>query len=165
MTTHSSFVVSPSSRTVLLSGPLGALLVLSSDATDGRFSLVEHPLQARTLGSPLHTHRNEDEFSLVLEGIVGAQIGPDVVTAGAGTLLIKPRGIPHAFWNPTDAPARLLEVISPGGFESYFADVAGLLGVPGPPDLAGLAALAARYGLDLDPESVPRLAADHGLEI
>ena len=73
----------------------------------GRLSLVEHPLEPRALGSPVHTHRGaEDEYSVVLEGRVRAQIGGQTIEAGPGTVLVKPRGaVPHAFWNPL-APAR-----------------------------------------------------------
>ena len=117
------------------------------------------------LGAPVHTHRNEDEYSLVVEGTVGAEIGGEVLEATAGSIVVKPRGIPHAFWNPTDEPARLLELVVPGGFERYFADLHEILAPPGPPDFAALGALAARYGLDLDPGSIPRLAAEHGLDV
>jgi hypothetical protein len=74
--------------------------------------------------------------------------------------------VPHAFWNPADQPARLLEIISPAGFEHYFAQLAQILSAAGPPDLQALTALAGHYGLDLDLSSIPRLAAAaHGLDI
>jgi hypothetical protein len=78
---------------------------------------------------------------------------------------VRPREIPHAFWNTTDEPARLVEIIVPGGFERYFAELDTILNLPGPPDLAALGELAARYEMDVDPASVPRLAADHGLRL
>lgn len=152
-------------RETLMEGPLGAVLLLDPQATDGRFSLVEHPLAPRALGAPVHTHRNEDEYSLVLEGTIGVEIGGEAIEATAGDLVVKPRGIPHAFWNATDTPARLLELIVPGGFERYFAELGQILARPGPPDLAALAELGSRYGLELDPESIPRLAAEHGLDL
>ena len=148
----------------LLEGPFGAVLLAGPAATGG-LSFVLHPLAARTLGSPVHTHRNEDEFSYVLEGEVGVQIGDETLTAGPGDLVLKPRGVPHAFWNPTDRPARLLEVIAPGDFAAYFEQLAGLLRHDGPPDPEALGALAAVHGMDLDPASVPRLAEAHGLRL
>src|SRR5215471_448600 len=162
---ESGYVISPADRTTLLQGPLGAILILGGDRTAGSLSLVEHPLQPRALGSPMHTHRNEDEYSVVLEGQVGAQIGDQTVVAGPGDVLVKPRGVPHAFWNPTDQPARLLEIISPAGFEQYFAGLADILAGPGAPDAGQLAALAGRYGLDVDLASIPRLAAAYGLNV
>jgi mannose-6-phosphate isomerase-like protein (cupin superfamily) len=161
----SGYVITPSDRATLLRGPLGAVLMLGGDRTAGRLSLVEHPLEPRALGSPLHTHRDEDEYSVVLEGRVGAQIGDQTVEAGPGTVLVKPRGVPHAFWNPADQPARLLEIISPAGFEGYFAGLAEIVTGQGPPDPGRLADLAGRYGLEMDRASVPRLAAAHGLRI
>jgi len=162
---ESLYVITPADRTTLLQGPLGAILMLGGDRTAGSLSLVEHPLQPRALGSPVHTHRDEDEYSVVLEGQVGAQIGEQTVVAGPGTVLVKPRGVPHAFWNPADQPARLLEIISPAGFEGYFAGLGEILAGQGPPDPGRLAELADRYGLDLDLASIPRLAAAHGLRV
>ena len=162
---ESPYVITPADRTTLLQGPLGAILMLGGDRTAGSLSLVEHPLQPRALGSPVHTHRDEDEYSVVLEGQVGAQIGEQTVVAGPGTVLVKPRGVPHAFWNPADQPARLLEIISPAGFEGYFAGLGEILAGQGPPDPGRLAELADRYGLDLDLASIPRLAAAHGLRV
>ena len=101
----------------------------------------------------------------MLEGVVGAQIGGQVTEAGPGAVLVKPRGVPHAFWNPGDQPARLLEIISPAGFEDYFAGLADILSGPGFPDAGQLATLADRYGLDVDLASIPRLAAAHGLKV
>ena len=162
---ESGYVIGPADRTTLLRGPLGAILMLAGDRTAGSLALVEHPLQPRALGSPMHTHRNEDEYSVVLEGQVGAQVGAQTVLAGPGDVLVKPRGVPHAFWNPADRPARLLEIISPAGFEGYFAGLGEIFAGQGPPDPGRLAELAEQYGLDLDRASIPRLAAAHGLRL
>jgi quercetin dioxygenase-like cupin family protein len=126
------------------------------------FSLVEHPIAPRTLAAPMHAHTHEDEYTYVLEGEVGIQIGDEVRYAGPGELVEKPRGIAHAFWNRTDEPARVLEVIAPGGFEQYFAELAPLVNQC-PPDLAGVGALAARYGLEMDPSSIGTLCEREGL--
>ena len=138
--------------------------MLDSRQTDGRFALVEHPLKPRALGSPLHTHTREDEYSFVLEGTVGVQIGDTEMLATTGTLVVKPRGLPHAFWNAGDAPARLLEIISPAGFETYFADMADLF-ASGVPDPTRGEFIRQRHGLELDLASIPSLAARHGLVI
>jgi hypothetical protein len=62
-------------RRTLLEGPLGAVLVLPSGVTSGQVAVVEHPLAPRALGALVHTHRNEDEYSLVLEERIGVEIG------------------------------------------------------------------------------------------
>src|SRR3954470_16821056 len=119
-----------------------------------------------TLGAPMHTHEHEDECSYVLEGEVGVQIGEDVRHARAGEVVFKPRGVPHAFWNRTGEPARLLEIISPGGFERYFADIAPLLPPQRErPDFEALAALQARYGLTMDMETAAMISEREGLTL
>src|SRR3954471_16980338 len=95
-------------RTADLPGLANRYLIESS-ATDGRFALIEHTIAPRALAAPMHTHQNEDEYSFVLSGTMGAQIGDDVIEAGPGDLVVKPRGIPHAFWNPTDEETHVLE--------------------------------------------------------
>jgi quercetin dioxygenase-like cupin family protein len=133
-------------------------------ATGEGFALVEHPIAPRTLAAPMHVHQHEDEYSYVLEGEVGVQIGDDVHYARPGDLVVKPRGIPHAFWNRTDEPARLLEIISPAGFERYFAELAPLLPPQREaPDFAGLAAVQARYGLTMDLGSAATISGREGL--
>lgn len=143
---------------------LGVRFMIDGDATGGMFSLVEHPLPPRSLGSPLHTHSREDEYSYIVEGRVGVQIGDEVLEAGPGDLVVKPRGIVHAFWNSTEQPGRLLEIISPAGFEDYFRELAPLL-ADGPGDEAAIGEVAGRYGLDIDFGTVPTLAARHGLDL
>jgi mannose-6-phosphate isomerase-like protein (cupin superfamily) len=142
---------------------LGNRFLLRGADTGGRFALVEHTIAPRSLAAPVHTHEHEDEYSFVLAGRMGAQIGDEVVEAEAGELVLKPRGVPHAFWNPGDEEARVLEIISPAGFEQYFADLAPHLAAAGPPDLDALAAVRERYGLTMDFQSVGRLLDEHGL--
>ena len=146
-------------------GGLGVRFMIDSAAAGGGFSLVEHPIAPRALAAPLHRHSNEDEYSYVIEGRMGAQLGDEVVEAGAGELVFKPRDQWHAFWNAGDEPARVLEIISPGGFEQYFAEIAPLLPPNRPePDFAALAATQAKYGLEMDPESIGPLCERHGLK-
>ena len=91
-----------------------------------------------------------------------ARVGERELKAGPGEIIAKPRGVPHTFWNPGDEPSRILEIISPGGFERYFDEVAELL-ASGGPDPEAIGELAARYGLEMDVASVPGLCAEHGL--
>ena len=143
---------------------LGVRFLIDGQTTGGRFSMVEHPLQPRGLGAPMHTHANEDEYSFVLEGRFGVQLGEEVFEVGPGDLVFKPRGVPHTFWNAGDEVARLLELISPAGFENYFRELAPVLAAEGPGSPA-VAEVRARYSLDLDPSSVPVLAERHNLRL
>ena len=142
---------------------VGVRFMIWGAETGGTFSLVEHPIPPRTLVAPLHLHEREDEYSYVLEGRVGVQLGDEVVYGEPGDLIVKPRGQWHAFWNPADEPARVLEIISPGGFERYFERAAELFAAGGPPDPSALDELAAEYGLEFDLASIPRLMQEHGL--
>lgn len=143
---------------------LGIRFMIDGETTDGAFALVEHPLPARALGAPLHTHANEDEYSYVVEGRVGVQLGDEAIEAGPGELVFKPRGVPHAFWNAGDEPARLLELISPAGFENYFRELAPALAETGPGSPAVMA-IADRYELEIHFETVPELVERHGLRL
>jgi mannose-6-phosphate isomerase-like protein (cupin superfamily) len=143
-------------------GSIGVRFMIDGAESGGGFSLVEHPMPPRALAAPRHRHNREDEYSYVLDGRVGALLGEEVVFAEPGDLVFKPRGQWHTFWNAGDTPARILEIISPAGFEGYFHELVEMLnhGLPTGPQRA---ALASRYGLDVDPASIPRLIAQHGL--
>jgi mannose-6-phosphate isomerase-like protein (cupin superfamily) len=129
----------------------------------GGFSLVEHPMPPRALAAPLHRHSREDEYSYVLEGRVGALLGEDVVYGAPSDLIFKPRGQWHTFWNAGDEPARLLEIISPAGFERYFEQLVALFSTASQPEPAALEAVAAEHGLEVDLTSIPRLIEQFAL--
>ena len=133
-------------------GGLGVRWKIDGPATQGRFSVVHHPIAPHALAAPLHYHHNEDEYSYVLRGTLGALLGDDVVMARAGTWVVKPREQWHTFWNPSDEPCEIIEVISPAGFENYFREVAAAWG-----NMEKFAEINQRYKLDMDFESVPRL--------
>jgi len=143
---------------------LGNRFIVRSDDTDGRFALIEHTLSPRSLGAPTHVHENEDEYSFVLSGEVGVQLGDELLVAGPGETVSKPRGVPHAFWNPGEEEARLLELISPGAFERYFIEMAPLLNVDGERDFERIAEIQAKYGLSMDIDSIGPLVREHRLQ-
>jgi len=155
-------IVSPEDGAMGFLGSIGARFMIDGHETGDRFSLVEHPMSPRALAAPLHLHTREDEYSFVLEGRMGALLGDDVVEAGPGDLVYKPRGQWHTFWNAGDEPARILEIIAPAGFEQFFAELAPL-SAGGAPDPEAMGELCARYALDMQPESVPGLCARFGL--
>jgi mannose-6-phosphate isomerase-like protein (cupin superfamily) len=144
-------------------GSIGVRFLLDGDESGGGVSLVEHPMPPRALAAPMHRHSREDEYSFVLEGRVGALLGDELVFGEPGDLIFKPRDQWHTFWNAGDTPARILEVISPAGFERFFDELVELGGVGGPPDPEVLLALAARFGLEMDLASIPGLLAEHRL--
>ena len=158
-------VLSPDDGETVWLRKLGIRFMIGGDQTGDTFALVEHPIEPRALAAPMHTHRNEDEYTYVLEGEIGVQVGEEVRVATPGDLVFKPRGVPHAFWNAGEVPARALEIISPAGFERYFVEIAPLLppNHAGPPDEEALGAVLARYGIEMDVGSIPVLVERHGL--
>lgn len=139
-------------------GGLGIVWKIDSPDTGGRFSVVHHPIAPRALAAPLHLHHREDEYSFVLKGRLGALLGEQVVEADAGEWVFKPREQWHTFWNAGDEPCEIIEVISPGGFEEYFREVAAIWGDP-----AAFAAINEKYALDMRFDSVPELCTRFGL--
>ena len=154
----SALVILPGQGNAVHMGGLGVVFKLLSADTGGRFAVVEHPLAPGTLGGPPHVHHWEDEASYVLEGEMTALVGDQLIHAPAGTLVFKPKGVRHTFWNQGPAPARILEIISPAGFETYFEELAEIVSPGGPPDIARLIALAQKYELELDMSAVPELS-------
>jgi mannose-6-phosphate isomerase-like protein (cupin superfamily) len=139
-------------------GAFGVHWKIDSADSDGRFSVVHHPIAPRSLVAPLHRHHREDEYSFVLTGKLGALLGDDVVTAGPGTWVFKPREQWHTFWNAGDTPCEIIEIISPAGFENFFRELTSAWG-----NAQKMSALGARYELDFDFESVPMLCDRFGL--
>ncbi len=142
-----------------LGPPLGCRDRFLVDSKDwgGHFAVVEHLLAPRAIAAPLHRHTREDEFSLILEGRVWFVVNGEEHVAGVGDLVFKPRGEWHTFFNAGDEPARLLEMISPGGLEEAFRliDTAG--------DDLDLGPLIAPYGCEGDFEATVPLIERYGL--
>lgn len=154
--TASPKIIGPADGESVTLQTIGARFMIPGADSDARFSLVEHPMPPHALAAPLHRHNREDEYSFVLAGHMGALLGDDVVEAGPGDLVYKPRGQWHTFWNAGDEQARILEIISPAGFEKFFAELAPLA-AGGAPDPEVLGKLCARYALDMRPETLPEL--------
>ena len=143
-------------------GSVGVVFKLWGHDTGGALSVVEHPFAVGALVPP-HLHTREDEYSIVTQGKIGFRSGDREVVLGAGGYITKPRGELHAMWNAGTVPARMIEIISPAGFEHLFRELADLVEA-GPPPLDQVAELAARYGVeDGDPEWLPDIIARYGL--
>jgi mannose-6-phosphate isomerase-like protein (cupin superfamily) len=158
-------IVGPTDGQAGFLGSIGVRWMIDGDETYQRgFSLVEHPMSPHALAAPLHKHTREDEYSYVLEGKMGALLGDDVVIAEAGDLVHKPRDQWHTFWNAGGEPCRILEIIAPAGFEDFFRELDALGGAlnAAPEELA---ALNAKYGQEMQPDSVPGLLERFGLVI
>src|SRR5262245_349071 len=143
-------------------GPIGVVFKLWGSDTGGAVSIVEHPFPVGALVPP-HLHTREDEYSIVTEGEIGFRSGDREVVLGAGGYITKPRGELHTMWNAGKTPARMIEVISPAGFENFFREVADLA-ADGPPAPEAIAGIAESYGLRFgEAEWLPDLIARYDL--
>jgi quercetin dioxygenase-like cupin family protein len=88
---------------------------VTSDDSGGSLAVLEIEIPPKILVKP-HNHTREDEFTQVLAGTVGVRAGDQVLEATTGASLVKPRGIPHAMWNASTEPARVLEILSPAAW-------------------------------------------------
>jgi mannose-6-phosphate isomerase-like protein (cupin superfamily) len=161
-TTTGAKIVGPGDGAEGFLGSIGVRFMIDGAEAGQRFSLVEHPMSPRALAAPLHRHTREDEYSYVLQGRMGALLGDDVVEAGPGDLVHKPRNQWHTFWNAGDEPCRILEIISPAGFEGFFRELVAMGGVVNA-DPEAVVTLQDRYGLELLPETVPGLIERFGV--
>jgi mannose-6-phosphate isomerase-like protein (cupin superfamily) len=155
-------IVGPKDGKAGFLGSIGVRFMIDGVEADDRFSLVEHPMSPRALAAPLHRHTREDEYSYVVQGRMGALLGDEVVYAEAGDLVHKPRNQWHTFWNAGDEPAYILEIISPAGFEDFFKELSDMGGVANAAPET-LAELNERYGLEMQPDTIPGLIERFGV--
>jgi len=149
--TSGAYALGPDDGEALwFNGALG-LLRATAEQTEGRFAAFE--LRPRKgFAAPLHAHKDEDEFFLVLSGNVRLQHGDDVVEGETGSFLYTPRGIGHSFHVDSDE-ARLLLFFGPAGVEGFFREAATparSFSIPPSeepvPDREALVAMMSRYG-------------------
>ena len=152
--THTPAVIQPLDAApgdALLGGSIH--IRVRSEDTGGRLGLVEQVVPPGFPGPALHIHPEFEETFYVLEGRVAFRVGDEAHDAGAGTVAVGPRGTPHTFGNPGSAPARMLVLVTPGGFECYFeALIEAVRASGGFPPAAELTALGIAHG------SVPLVA-------
>jgi quercetin dioxygenase-like cupin family protein len=118
-----------------------------SEDTAGQYGLIEQVVPAGFPGPPLHVHPDFEETFYVIEGQIAVRVGDEAHEAGPGAVAVVPRGTPHTFANPTDAPVRMLVLVTPGGFERYFEALAAAIGEAGGfPPAEEVAALGVAHG-------------------
>ena len=132
-------------------------------AFSSAMSVFEVDLAPGCLSGPLHVHEHEDAISYVLEGELTFQIGDDEVRAATGESVELPRRVRHTFWNAGPGHARALDVVTPGGLENYYEELARVVDAPDVMDR--IAAMEERFGVKMDWDSIPDLLAHHGVRI
>ena len=140
-------------KTISLLGVTIRYMTTRAD-TQGAWSLLEYTAPPHFAGSPLHWHRRTAEAFYVLEGAVTIQVGERTIKAAAGAFVLVPTSVVHTFSNPEDELARFLTLVSPGGFERYFEELAALVKSEPqwpPADPRKLAVLGAKYDIHTPP--------------
>jgi quercetin dioxygenase-like cupin family protein len=148
---------------------LGIVHKVAAEDTGGSLKIEEWALPPGEMIPP-HTHAREDECSFVLEGELTCYVGGEVVIAPAGSYVVKPRGVPHAFYNAGTANVRVMEILTPGSnFEGYFDEYEEIAArrASGETDEAehrrARAELGGRYGITWHDERIPEVRAAFGI--
>lgn len=101
-------------------------------------------------GPPPHVHQREDETFQILDGDSEWTVGEETFTAGEGSTIFAPRGVPHTDRCLGPTPGRLLCVITPAGFEGFFEDI-GAMSPEQQQDIPRVIEIARTYGLEFLP--------------
>jgi quercetin dioxygenase-like cupin family protein len=144
----------------------GVGVIFKVDGTDsgGALAIVEHPFEVGGFVPP-HIHHREDEFSIVLEGEIGFRSEDNEVVLGPGGYIVKPRGEIHAMWNAGKTAARMVEVISPAGFDNLFRSIVDLT-ERGEAEMSQIVELANRYEVPLaDPDWMAEVIQRYHLSV
>ena len=136
-------------------GPSTYKTILSTAETNGAMSMTDSVTQAGE-GPPRHVHDDADETFLVLTGEVEFWVDGERFVRGPGETAFVPRGTEHTFRVVGERPSRHIVILTPGGFEGFFADMAaGQFRIP--EDMPQVEESAARHHLRF---TGPPLAAD-----
>ena len=130
----------------------------------GAFTITEAGLPPGEMIPP-HTHTHEDECNFVLEGELTFDVGGEIVLASAGSFVLKPRGVYHAFCNTGTGPNRHLEIHAPGEFENYYDEYEQIVESAMSEDERRKARveLGERYGVTWHDELIPEVRARFGI--
>lgn len=94
-----------------------------SETTGGVYSSVETAVAPKTMGPPPHYHLELDELMYVLEGTATVLVDKEMVEVKAGGWHLRPRLIPHTFWNASDEPLRFIDMYFNQAFEQYLESI------------------------------------------
>ena len=62
-------------------GSVSNRFMIDGRETGGRFALLQHLFEPRALAAPMHLHHDDDEYTYVLSGRIGAVLGGEEVSA------------------------------------------------------------------------------------
>jgi mannose-6-phosphate isomerase-like protein (cupin superfamily) len=157
-TSHGSLVVPPGGGTPLP----GASLIGRAEWSGGAVCVLEQMVAPRLLVAA-HRHDVETQGAYVVSGSIGLYVDGEETIAVAGSYVVRPAGCVHALWNPTNAPAQMIEITSPAEKWQELALALQDFHERGAGDPDELSKLISRYGTTLHPEVTRDLAARHGV--
>lgn len=161
---HEKIIVEPSDGQVVSVFGYRATRKIGAEQTSGAVSIVELLYPPGNF-TPPHRHERTDEISYILEGELGAMIAEEDFQAGPGSFVVRPKGVPHALWNITNHPVRLLDIYTPAGMEAWFVELARLVSGSAPPTMELLFEAGRRFDTIFMPELAPPLIKKYGLKL
>jgi quercetin dioxygenase-like cupin family protein len=163
-------IAAPGAGTVASIRRFRTTVRIRAEASGGAASVLEHALDPGCIAMPVHRHAGTTEVLHVLRGTLVLWLDGQVAHAPAGTSVVIPPGAAHTFWVDVDAPeaTRVLAVLSPGGLERYYEEVAvhaAPNGTSRGPNMPEVLAASARHGVEVDMASLYELVGRHGLSL
>jgi quercetin dioxygenase-like cupin family protein len=140
-------------------------LRVRAQETGGALTVVEHELPPGFIAMPLHTHRHETETTWVLSGTLWVRLGKRVTRLSAEESMVKPPGIPHTYWNEGTDPARFLDMVTPGGLERWYEEIASLVPASGRVDVDRVLEISRGYGLEFEMDSLVDIMSRHEVRL
>jgi len=146
-----------------LTGTTGETTIMARSPWSGDHALIFDQVLAPQCLMGAHVHTDETQAAYVVSGTIGFWVDGKEVVASAGDYVVRPAGLIHAMWNPTDTEARMLEITTPGKrYQEFMVEFQRLRDV-GEATGTVLVAHAAKYGMYLHDDVTAELGARLGL--
>lgn len=138
-------IYGPEEGEMISLGPTRTRFLAQQSDTE-QLSVTDSVLAPGFPGPVPHRHEHTFDVFFVVEGTVTFRLEGETRELPAGSFVLVPPGNVHTFANPSDKPARLLNIMAPAGLEQYLKEVAAAAAKSGrPPDPREMAGIAARY--------------------
>jgi mannose-6-phosphate isomerase-like protein (cupin superfamily) len=117
------FYIPPDVEPLDHGGGLAIRMKVRSKQTNSQYSCVDVAIAPKTMGPSPHVHEALEELMYVHEGVVNVLVGKEIFEVKAGGWHLRPRGVPHTFWNATDKPARCTDMYFNQNFDDFLEEL------------------------------------------